>query len=161
MIEDAADLDVYAVVTEHDPPDRDGCVHIGGGFVTIKPREQTVEELPDGGFGVVDEAWRGLGLGRRLFEKRVQWARDQDVDIAFAFGWEHPGRTSRPLFEDFGFVPFEDFDRLYEDERDACHVCGVWPSDDRTCMSGVVWAKDLWLLRVVGVVDISTPQGSF
>jgi len=116
-VDDAAGLDVYAVVAEHDPPDRDGPVHIGGGFATIKSREQTVAELPDGRFdadalagdrnawfwfGVVDDAWRGLGLGRRLFEERVQWARDQGADMAFAFGWEHPGRTSRPLFEAFG-----------------------------------------------------------
>jgi len=134
-VDDAAGLDVYAVVAEHDPPDRDGPVHIGGGFATIKSREQTVAELPDGRFdadalagdrnawfwfGVVDDAWRGLGLGRRLFEERVQWARDQGADMAFAFGWEHPGRTSRPLFEAFGFVPVERFKRLYEDERDVC-----------------------------------------
>jgi len=158
-VDDAAGLDVYAVVAEHDPPDRDGPVHIGGGFATIKSREQTVAELPDGRFdadalagdrnawfwfGVVDDAWRGLGLGRRLFEERVQWARDQGADMAFAFGWEHPGRTSRPLFEAFGFVPVERFKRLYEDERDVCPVCDVWPSDDETCTcSGVVWAKDL------------------
>jgi DNA polymerase II large subunit len=53
------------------------------------------------------------------------------------------GRTSRPLFEHFDFVPVERFERLYEGERDVCPVCGVWPSDDRTCRCpGVVWAKD-------------------
>jgi len=72
------------------------------------------------GSGSVSSTTRGgLGLGRRLFEERVQWARDQGADMAFAFGWEHPGRTSRPLFEAFGFVPVERFKRLYEDERDV------------------------------------------
>jgi len=110
-VDDAAGLDVYAVVAEHDPPDRDGPVHIGGGFATIKSREQTVAELPDGRFdadalagdrnawfwfGVVDDAWRGLGLGRRLFEERVQWARDQGADMAFAFGWGTPRPDESP-----------------------------------------------------------------
>ncbi|RLM62617.1 GNAT family N-acetyltransferase [Halorubrum sp. Atlit-26R] len=100
-VEDADDLDVYPVVAEHDPPDRNGRVHIGGGFVTIKSREQTIDDLPDGRFdaaalagdrnawlwfGVIDEAWRGLELGRRLFEARLRWARDQGAEMAFAYG---------------------------------------------------------------------------
>lgn len=152
-------LDAYGVVAEHDPPDRDGAVHLGGGLATIDTADQAIDHLPDGGFdsgalvgerngwlwfGVVDEAWRGLGLGRRLFETRLQWARDQGAEMAFAYGWEHDGRTSRSLFEGFDFVPVERFERLYEGERDACPACGVWPSDDQTCRCpGVVWAKDL------------------
>ncbi|WP_123619186.1 N-acetyltransferase [Halorubrum sp. CSM-61] len=149
----------YGVVAEHDPPDRDGRVHVGGGLVTIDTAAETIDNLPDGRFdadalvgernawlwfGIVDAAWRGLGLGRRLFEDRLQWARDQGADMAFAYGWEHDGRTSRPLFEDFGFVPVERFERLYEDERDVCPACGALPSNDRTCTcAGVVWARDL------------------
>ena len=158
-VEDAADLDIHAVVAEHDPPDRDGRVHVGGGLATIETAERTIGELPDGGFdadalagdrnawlwfGIVDEAWRGQGLGRRLFEQRVEWTRDQDADMAFAYGWEHEARTSRPLFEDFGFLPVERFERLYEGERDVCPECDVRPSEDQTCTcAGVVWAKDL------------------
>lgn len=158
-VEDAADLQVHAVVAEHDPPDRDGRVHVGGGLVTIESADRTIEELPAGGFnadalvgarnawlwfGVVDEAWRGKGLGRRLFDTRMRWARDQDADMAFACGWEHDGRTSRPLFEANGFVPVERFERLYEGERDVCPECGALPSDDQTCTcAGVVWTKDL------------------
>ncbi|ELZ38757.1 hypothetical protein C471_09310 [Halorubrum saccharovorum DSM 1137] len=150
-------LDAYGVVVEHDPSDRDCVVQIGGGLVTIDTPAKTMESLPDGGFdaealvgdrnawlwfGVVDESWRGLGLGRRLFERRLRWARDQDADMAFAFGWEHDGRTSRPLFEAFGFVPVERFQRLYEGDRDVCPECGALPSNDATCTcAGVVWAK--------------------
>jgi len=149
--------DVYAVVAEHDPPDRDGPVHIGGGFATIKSREQTVAELPDGRFdadalagdrnawfwfGVVDDAWRGLwpvaGCSRN-----AQWARDQGADMAFAFGWEHPAgrvaRCSRPSGSSLWSVS-SDCTRTSA----TCPVCDVWPSDDETCTcSGVVWAKDL------------------
>ncbi|WP_144926781.1 GNAT family N-acetyltransferase [Halorubrum salsamenti] len=152
-------LAVHGVVAGHDPPDRDGAVQIGGGFASIMSHEHTVDEPPDGGFdaaalagernawlwfGVVDESWRGLGLGRRLFERRLQWARDQGADMAFAFGWEHEGRTSRPLFEAFGFIPVERFERLYEGDRNVCPECGALPSNDRTCTcAGVVWATDL------------------
>lgn len=152
-------LDAYGAVAEHDPPDRDGPVHVGGGLATIDTPDKTIEHLPDGGFhadalvsernawlwfGIVDDAWRGLGIGRRLFEDRLQWACNQGADMAFAYGWEHDGRTSRPLFEANGFVPIERFERLYEGERDVCPNCGVWPSDDELCTcSGVVWAKDL------------------
>lgn len=158
-VEDETLPDVHAVVAEHDPPDRDGRIHIGAGLASIKSHEESVEELPDGGFdagalagdrnawlwfGVVDEAWRGLGLGHRLFEARLQWARDQNADMVVAFGWEHAGRTSRPLFEEFDFVSVERFEQLDEDERDVCPACEALPSDDRSCQCpGVVWAKDL------------------
>jgi len=122
-VDDAAGLDVYAVVAEHDPPDRDGPVHIGGGFATIASREQTVAELPDGRFdadalagdrnawfwfGVVDDAWRGSPRSPVVRGTRSGLAT-RGADMAFAFGWEHPGRTSRPLFEAFRFVPVERF----------------------------------------------------
>jgi len=111
-IEDELLPDVHAVVAEHDPPDRDGRVYVGAGLASIMSHADTVEELPDGRFdadalagdqnvwlwfGVVDEAWRGLGLGlgRQLFEKRLQWARDQDVDMAFSAGSTTAGRAAR------------------------------------------------------------------
>jgi len=132
-------LDVYAVVAEHDPPDRDGPVHIGGGFATIKSREQTVAELPDGRFdadalagdrnawfwfGVVDDAWRGLGLGRRLFEERVQWGSRPGCRHGVRVRLGTPRPDESPAVRGLRVrPPVERFKRLYEDERDVCPVC--------------------------------------
>ena len=75
-------LDGYGVIAEHDPADQDGTVRVGGGIVVLLPRGQTIEEIPDAAsfdaeaivgdtnawfvLNVVDQAWRGRGIGREL-----------------------------------------------------------------------------------------------
>ena len=153
-------LEVYGTIAVHDPADRDGTVPIGGGVVSIKPAEEFVESLPVGDFdaealagernawlwfGVVDPNWRGRGIGRRLFEARLRWAERADADLVAASGWERrSGRTSRPLFEAFDFIPIQRFEDFYADNREACPDCGVWPSNDAQCQCAMtLWTKDL------------------
>lgn len=145
-----------ALVAEYDD------VMVGHGVATIVDDEKAVDLLPDGRFdrdalvgernawlwfGAVDEAWRGHGIGRRLFEGRLDWARRYGVDMILALGWERrDGRTSRPLFEDNDFVPIQTIESYYATEdslRGSCPDCGVWPSDDDLCQCDVtVWALD-------------------
>jgi len=153
-------LDSYGVIAEHTPARADP-VRIGAGLVLLLDHETTAEELPDGRFnpgalagdptawfciGVVDGAWRGRGIGSMLFERRLQWARDTDAEIAISCGWERDGGdTSRPLFEKHDWVPVQTIHEMYtETGRTSCPDCGVWPSDDTTCTcDGTVWALDL------------------
>jgi len=134
-------------------------VRVGVAQATIEDHSVTVDELPDGRFdkdslagdrnawlwfGAVDPAWRGRGIGRRLFEERVQWADAQGADMAFAFGWERKdGPSSRPLFEASDFVPVQEFPDEYQESRTSCPDCGVWETDDNHCeCSMTLWALD-------------------
>ncbi|WP_161973238.1 GNAT family N-acetyltransferase [Halostella litorea] len=147
-------LDSCGVVARH----RD--VQIGGGIVSIMDHAEAVDELPDGRFdagalagdrnaylcfGAVDPAWRGQGIGRALFERRLEWAERHGAGMVFAFGWErHAGRTSRPLFEAYDFVPIQQFPKHYAESRDACPDCGSWPSNDVACRCEMtLWAREL------------------
>lgn len=155
--------DAYGVIATHDKGDCS--VSIGGGLVELYDHEQMVEELPDGRFekealagsrnamllfGIVDPAWRGHGIGHQLFRDRLEWAIAQGADMAFAWGWERrEGRTSRPLFEEYDFVPVQKFPAHYEETRDACPDCGVWQSDDESCRcEATLWARDLPIDRL-------------
>lgn len=146
-------LESVGVVAEHED------VQIGGALAVLRTREGAVEQMPSAGFdpvalagdrncwleiSAVDPAWRGHGIGRRLFEHRLEWAAEQDVDMVFAFGWERRhGRSSRPLFERYGFVPVGEFPDHYAASRDSCPDCGIWPNDDGTCRCSMTfWALD-------------------
>lgn len=150
-----APLATRGVIAEHDG------VRIGGGIVTLETREYLVEELPDGAFdasalacdrnawlvfGAVDPAWRGHGIGRRLFAHRLGWARTHGAQLVVGMGWERDERpSSRPLFESYGFQPVEHFPGFYADsDRWQCPDCGVWKTDDAVCeCSATLWALDV------------------
>jgi GNAT superfamily N-acetyltransferase len=133
-------------------------LRIGGALAMVYDHAQAVDELPDGRFdrdviagdrngwlalSVVDPAWRGRGIGRRLFEYRLDWLAEQDVDMVFGYGWERDGPSSRPLFERFGFEPIQRLDYATMADRSACPDCGVWPNDDAECRCEfTLWALD-------------------
>jgi GNAT superfamily N-acetyltransferase len=153
--EDNPLLKSYGVIAKHDD------IAIGGGVASIMARADVLEELPDSRrfdadalldeqvawlwFGVVDPDWRGQGIGRRLFERRLHWASEQGVGLALPYGWNRRhGRTSRPLFEANDFVPIQTFDDHYAEHRDACPDCGCWPSNNVDCRcSMTLWGRDL------------------
>jgi GNAT superfamily N-acetyltransferase len=152
--DDDESVAVCGVIARHED------VAVGGGVASVMDHERAVEEMPEGRFdaealagernvwlwfGVVDPAWRGRGIGRELFERRLQWASDQDASMAFAYGWERrDGRTSRPLFEAYDFVPIQRFEDHYAETRDACPDCGAWPNNDVECRCEMtLWARDL------------------
>ena len=157
---DDVSLETYGVIAEHAPAGADP-VRVGGAIVVLLDHETTVDELPDGRFdagalagdptawfllGVVDGAWRGRGIGSMLFERRLQWARQTDAEMAISCGWERDtGGTSRPLFERFGWVPVETIVGMYTDTgRTSCPDCGIWPTEDAACAcDATVWALDL------------------
>jgi GNAT superfamily N-acetyltransferase len=157
--EDDPDVEAYGVIATHHPRGRDGSVDVGGGLVSIIDHEQCVEDLPDGHysksalagqrnawlwFGTVDPAFRGRGIGRALFEARLEWATAHGADMVFALGWERRnGRTSRPLFEANDFVEIPIHDGYYEGMRESCPDCGAWPNNDVVCeCDAVLWARD-------------------
>jgi GNAT superfamily N-acetyltransferase len=133
-------------------------VRIGAALSMVYDHEQAVDELPDGRFdrdllagdrngwlalSVVDPAWHGQGIGRKLFEYRLDWLAGQDVDMVFGYGWERDGPSSRPLFEAYGFEPIQRLDYATMADRSACPDCGVWPSDDEDCRCEyTLWALD-------------------
>jgi|GEM_PF-379652 len=153
-----APIDAAAYVATHEQ------VRIGCGVVSLRTHDQTVDALPRGRFsadalagdrngwlllGAVDAAWRGRGIGRRLFEARLSWLTERAPDMVFAFGWERDGRpSSRPLFERYGFTPVQTFEGYYADDSDgakrsSCPDCGAWPSTDRECAcETTLWALD-------------------
>lgn len=152
--------DVYAVIASHSPPTRDGVVRVGAGLVALRDHDEAVAEMPDECrfdpralvgdraaylvFGAVDPAFRGHGIGYRMFSDRLRWATERGADMVFSFGWEREGRSSRPLFESFDFVPIEQFSDYYASNRGACPDCGSWPSNDRDCVCAMTfWARDL------------------
>lgn len=154
-----APMEAFGVIAEHSPTGS-GSVRVGGGLALLVEHEEAVENLPDGRFdasqlagaptvwfqlGVVDEAWRGRGIGADLFRRRLEWARQTDAEIALSCGWERDdGASSRPLFEAHGWVPVQTIDEMYADTRTSCPDCGIWPSDDRKCSCpATVWALDL------------------
>jgi len=155
---DHAPIESVGYIAEHTTPN--GSVRVGGGVALLLEQSLAAEELPPGNYdaeeltteptvwfmlGVVDQAWRGQGIGRRLFDRRMQWAKETDAKIAVAIGWERDGPSSRPLFKSAGWVPVETIDGMYADSgRDSCPDCGVWPSDDAACLcDATVWAIDL------------------
>jgi putative acetyltransferase len=52
---------------------------------------------------VVDERWRGRGVGSALLERAIQWARDAGAHKIALQMWPHNDRA-RALYEKFGFV---------------------------------------------------------
>ena len=146
-------------VAVNNPVGRDGAVPVGGGVVSIFGHDDAVESLPDGRFdaeallgertawlwfGVVDPAWRGRGIGRAMFDRRVEWAREQGASMAVAFGWERAGASSRPLFEADDWIPVQRFPDYYAEHRDSCPDCGAWPSNESVCECEMtLWARDL------------------
>ena len=155
---EGAPLESYGVIAEHVAGGRR--VRVGGGVALLIEHATAVKELTPGSFnadvlasepsaffllGVVDSAWRGRGIGVRLFDRRLRWAADSDAEMAFSYGWERPGPSSRPLFESRGWEPVETIDAMYvETERPACPDCGVWPHDERDCQcDATIWARDV------------------
>lgn len=163
--------EAFGVIATHDVDDHS--VRIGGGLVELLEHESIVDELPDGRFdrdalaghrnallrvGVVDPSWRGYGIGNRLFRTRLESAQSYGADMVFAWGWERPdGRSSRPLFERYDFVPVQRFDDYYAESREACPDCGVWPNDNDSCTcAATLWARDMpidWIDLNGGVLN--------
>ncbi|APX98663.1 GNAT family N-acetyltransferase [Natronorubrum daqingense] len=158
--------EVCGVIATHGREDGQ-TVDVGGGLAELFDHDAMVEQLPDGRFdrdalaghrnamlwfGIVDPAWRGHGIGHRLFRARIEWAQAHGADMVFAMGWERPDeRTSRPLFERYDFVPVQRFDEHYAGTRDACPDCGIWPDDDRECScAATLWAREMPLDRLAG-----------
>lgn len=149
-------LDYLVLVAEADD------VLVGAGIATLDDHEYTAADFPPAGFdpdslagernawlmfSAVDPAWRGRGIGRRLFHRRLEWTAEIGADMTFGYGWERRvGPTSRPLFEANDFVPVKRFEGYYGSEhstRDACPDCGVWPTDDADCRCDMtIWALD-------------------
>lgn len=158
-VEDAPDA--LGTVATHTPIDREGSVPVGAGLVSVHNHDEAIELLPEGRFdadalvgdrtawlwfGVVDPEWRGRGIGRAMFDRRVEWAREQGASMAVAFGWERSGTlpSSRPLFESDGWIPIQRFESHYAENRDACPDCECWPSNDVNCdCEMTLWAVDL------------------
>lgn len=152
--DEGRELAVLGLLAEHED------VRIGGALATILDHDDCVEELPDGRYdkdalagdrnawlllGAVDPAWRGHGIGWRLFNRRIEWANEWGADMLFSFGWERrEGRGSRPLFEANDFVPVQRFPDRYAETRGSCPDCGSWPNNDRECQCELtLWALDL------------------
>jgi GNAT superfamily N-acetyltransferase len=153
-----APLETYGVIAEHVADDHR--VRIGGGVSLLIDHETAVEELSPGSFnaavlasepsvffliGIVDSAWRDRGIGARLFDRRLRWAAESDAEMAFSYGWERPGPSSRPLFQSRGWEPVESIESMYvESGRSGCPDCGVWPHDDADCQcDATIWARDV------------------
>lgn len=153
--DDDPPLDAIAVVATH------GDVSVGWGVAVFDSREETIDELPDGRFdpealvtgpsgwlclGAVDPAWRGQGIGRRLFERRLAWLADHDPAVVVGMSWDRDGPTSRPLFDGHGFHPIQSFDGFYgtdQSGRTVCPDCGATPHNDRECgCDATLWAID-------------------
>jgi len=81
---DDAPRDAFGVIAEHRRDDH--AVRIGGAIVALYDHETAVEELPDGDFdadalagetnawlllSVVDQEWRGRGIGSELLARRL------------------------------------------------------------------------------------------
>lgn len=161
--EDEDVREAYGAIATHDQAGRS--VRVGGGLAELLDHDTMVEQLPDGRFdkdalagslnammwfGIVDPSWRGYGIGHQLFRDRLSWANAHGADMVFAWGWERrEGRTSRPLFEQYDFVPIQRFPDHYAESRDACPDCGVWPNDDEHCQcDAVLWARDMPIDRL-------------
>lgn len=72
----------------------------------------------------VRESYRGRGYGRRLFERRLEIARDQGATMAAGRSVDHPGvRGSAQLFEGFGFQAGPTI-RVEHSDDYHCAVCG-------------------------------------
>jgi len=156
---ESAPRDAFGVIAEHRRGE--ATVRVGGGVVLLLDAAQAADECAPASFdgaalvsdptafllvGVVDQAWRGRGLGGALFDRRLDWARASDAEMALSFGWERrDGPTSRPLFEARGFEPIERIDGLYaETDRASCPDCGVWPGDDAACRcDATIWAREV------------------
>lgn len=150
--EDDPDIEVLPLVAEHQD------VMVGCAVAVVEHHDQTVSNMPEATFDAealagdrngwmmaafVDPAWRGRGIGTRLFKRRLEWLGSHDVDMVFGFGWERDGASSRPLFERHGFVPVETLPKHYERVRLSCPDCGVWRSDDNSCTcEATFWALD-------------------
>jgi putative acetyltransferase len=52
---------------------------------------------------IVDEQWRGRGVGSALLERAIQWARDAGAHKVALQMWPHNDRA-RVLYDKFGFV---------------------------------------------------------
>lgn len=159
--EDDIPLDVYGVIAEHAPSETSHSVRIGGGVVLIYDQESAVDTLPpiDGFpyaivcdvnafllFTVVDPAWRGQGIGRKLLLDRLHWINSTNAEMIFTCGWERDSnQSSRPLLSDSGFVEKQTIDGFYSDRgRPSCPDCGAWPSNDKMCQCRTtVWIKYL------------------
>lgn len=73
---------------------------------------------------VVDPRYRGMGIGRTLTEKRLEYLDDCDRIISYA--WVRPDGTcmSCKNLENFGFSLQEELIDHYNDTRSQCKYCG-------------------------------------
>jgi len=74
--------------------------------------------------GVVDEEHESEGIGRRLFQDRLNYFQRLGVNSYIGTAWLRPnGHSSAALFEDFGFSSVGEFENFYSEDRD-CPECG-------------------------------------
>lgn len=79
------------------------------GFVVILPHQQ--EGVSSVGPVYVGSGYRGKGLGRRLIEETIRWAKGKEIRRLFTKTWGGNTR-SRRLFEGVGF-------RMVQEEPDT------------------------------------------
>lgn len=155
-----APKDTFGVIAEHTISPTQS-VRIGGAVALLLDQETTINQLTQGSFNakavtaeqngflllnVVDPAWRGLGIGSELLTRRLDWIKQTDAEMVFAYGWlrEDTTEESRSLLKKQDFTPIEEISDLYETtNRTACPDCRIWPSDPQNChCNGIIWGKD-------------------
>lgn len=154
-------LDVYGVIAEQVSLETRQTVRIGGGVVLLYDRNDAIDTLPpvDGFphaivcdvnafllFTVVDPAWRGQGIGRKLLQDRLHWINSTNAEMVFTCGWERDSNgSSRPLLAAAGFSEKQTIEGFYADRgRPSCPDCGAWPSNNKECQcQTTVWMKYL------------------
>lgn len=88
----------------------------------------------------VKEEFQGKGIGRRLFEHRMDHCIGK-CGCLLSELWVHPGRDAVHLYESYGFYCLHDCDTHWESAVNTdveCSICGY----DCEC-SGEIWYADM------------------
>jgi len=151
-------INTIGIIAEHTI--NKNTVRIGGGVALLLDDNATRNKLPTGNynanklvsnpsiwllFSVVDQAFRGQGIGQELFHRRIQWGEQTRADIALALGWERTHDSSRSLFERNEWQPVTTIQSPYKNgNRAACPDCKIWPNDDKNCnCNATIWMKEI------------------